>query len=351
MRRVNRALALVMTLLIAACCIAIASAESARMAASPSPPGRSYEALWRAVDSLETLSLPRSAAGVVEEIYGKARADGAQAELVKALLFRSKYVTHLEEGAINRVIVDLRREIELAPPASRAILQSVLGEALWRYYEENRWAFHNRRSTSEDLDDLRTWSLEQLLATARDAFRLSVMDADLLQQTPVGDFQAILLPGGDDRLLRPTLYDFLAHRALDFLTAPEAGLHDRGSLSRDVEGRFLAPVIPFLADTIDAAGVEGDALRLFQELLAFRLEQMDPAPFIDVELRRLAYGRRLTTAAIADSLYLGALEALHEANRGHPASAEALYAIAEHLAGIRNAGNLSSVRSGIGAAC
>src|SRR5690606_3360729 len=91
-------------------------------------------------------------------------------------------------------------------------------EMYWRYYGENRWKFHERSETQnvED-DDIETWSLGRIIRETQQQYTFSLHDSEKSKNTPIDLFVEVLHPGNaKGRAYRPTLYDFLAHRALAF---------------------------------------------------------------------------------------------------------------------------------------
>lgn len=293
------------------------------------PPKDFYAKEWAKVDSLQAKGLPRSAADVVNGIYERAKRESQTPQFIKALLFKSKYTTVLTENALNPILSDLKSQLNSGLPIAKPMLHSILGELYWRYYQENRWRFMNRTST-EDLkeEDVATWDLNKILTEAAGQYRASIANPAQIQGTPVGFYNEIVLRQGDPSS-RPTLFDFLAHRALGFFTNTEAGLYSpKDKFVVDQADWFKAPAdfAHLSLPKEDALGF--DALKLYQDLLRFHLKDTEASALVDLEVERLRFMYRNAVLNDKDHLYEQALRGLQD-RYGVPMVSEALYARAE----------------------
>nr|NIV98163.1 hypothetical protein [Candidatus Saccharibacteria bacterium]NIW78437.1 hypothetical protein [Calditrichia bacterium] len=81
-------------------------------------------------------------------------------------------------------------------------------------------------------------------------------------------------------------------------------------------------------DTQDTLSLKYQALSILQDLLRFHLEDADPAPLVDVDLKRLQFARQNSVHVQKDSLYLDALQSLEKSYLEHFISTEVSYQIA-----------------------
>ncbi len=133
------------------------------------------------------------------------------------------------------------------------------------------------------------------------------------------------------KIFRPTLYDFLAHRALEFFKNEEPALiKPAAGFALDKESYF-APAVEFAA-LIMATGGKDDlkwqAISLYQELIRFHLNDKDPAALIDVDLARIKFVQQESVLANRHDLYLQALQNLQNSFPGDQHSAVVSYEIA-----------------------
>ncbi len=288
-----------------------------------------YAKDWQRADAAMAAGLPKSALTIADQIYSRAKADRNYPQLVKATLRRTVYRSFREDDAYPDIIQGLRADIADAPQPARSVMQSVLGDLYWQYFQQNRWKLMDRSqvdideadSTKTQLgpDDLRTWDAAKLLANATAAWDASVADVSLLQKTPLAAYEAVLMPGdADGRSLRPTLFDLLAHRALAFYQNTEADILRptfRFELDRP---DFLATPDVFARlpiDTRDTESLRARALRLYQQLIAFHLTDRNARPLVDADVLRLAFVHQYSTVPGKDSLYRQTLTTLTDRYR------------------------------------
>lgn len=300
-----------------------------------------YDKAWAEIDSLEANGLPKSALTKTEELLAQARKEANAPQTIKALIFQGKYLSQLEEEGLPKAVSRIQAEIELADIPVKPILQSMLAEMYTNYLQQNYWRFSNRTQTLEFKPaDLKTWSLEQLHEEASKLYWASLSDARL-KTTAIGDFKLLLTEGHNDEGLRPTLYDFLAHRAIDYfmdesshLTAPAYKFYI------DDERAFAtaAEFVNWKIETPDTSSKKLKTLQLFQDLLRFHLSEKmlkNPAS-LDTDLKRLSFAYTNAVLDTKEAAYLSALENLRKNYEGSPAAAEVLHSIAAYYAAQAN---------------
>ena len=295
-----------------------------------------YDRLWAKVDSLEGEGLPRSAWDIVEQILDRARAENNEPQLLKALLHSAKYVAALEEQEINRIVAEMNAEIPRVSETGKAILHSVLGEILWRYYESSRYVLSDRTATSglED-EDITTWDPRKIVSESFRHLELSTKRRDVLGATPVEQFLLLLHENGRDRSLRPTLFDFLAHRALQLFASAESGLPEPLRPFPFEDPRFMASAEEFVAfdiETPDSLSTDYHTARLYQELIRFHLDDSEPEALLDVDLARLAFVRRASRVVDRETAYVARLRQMHERYDDTAAGTAVTHALASTLA-------------------
>jgi hypothetical protein len=173
---------------------------------------------WQLVDSLENQGLPKSALESTEQLLAAARAKNDRAETIKALIYRAKYQTQLDENGLTTAIQNLRKETNAATGAEKAILQSMTAELLTTYLQNQGWQIRNRTDGGAvNLDDISTWSVADFERESQQLYAASISETELLKTIQVADYQALMTENLRDSIdgnpIRPTLLDFLGHRA------------------------------------------------------------------------------------------------------------------------------------------
>lgn len=300
--------------------------------ATPAAKSRTYPQLWKTADSLASLGLTREVLKVVSVIYTKAKTENNAPHLVKAVIYRLKFESYITDDDYVKAIADLTHEASVARHPVKPLMHSVLAEIYWRYYQQNRYRFLNRTVTVNFVpDDIRTWDLRKIAAKVIENYRISLENADSSKRIALDLYDEVLTTHNDSKKYRPTLYDFLAHRALDFFSNTESGLTqpaDRFQLNDPV---YFSDYENFAATSInspDPYALKYYAVLIFQDLLRFHAADANPEALIDLELKRLQFMRRNVVVENADSLYLNVLERLEKRYLSHPASTRITYEIA-----------------------
>lgn len=143
--------------------------------------------------------------------------------LIKALIGKMKDQLEVNEDDFPALIKEVENyAAECKDPASTAILHSMIAEMYNRYYIQKRWKINQRTDLVGYVpEDIREWTANLFTTKIKEELTISLQPANLLQQTPISAFKALLDTGKDTPALRPTLYDFLAFRALDIAPSTE----------------------------------------------------------------------------------------------------------------------------------
>lgn len=301
--------------------------------------GSDYNKLWKKVDSLTNKGLTKSALEVVNGIYTLAKKENNSPQLVKSILKRMKLESQMEEFALEKSIYKLNEEIAGSNFPAKPVLQNILADAYWQYYQNNRWKFYNRTATINFAnDDVSTWTIEKLTAETIRNYRESLSNADSLKRVPVNSFDEIIIHGtADTRIFRPTLYDFLANRALDFFESSEADVTRPSNQFSMNDSAFFLPAAEFakleIKNPDDTLNLKYFAIKLYQDLLIFHSNDKSPEALIDANLNRIDFVYGQSKNESKDSLYIFVLRNIAEKYKSNEASTEATMRIARWYAG------------------
>ncbi len=262
-----------------------------------------YKAAWRTVDSLEQQGLTRSALDVVEEIYKAAKKDNNQPQFIKSVFYKLKYGNYIEEDSHVKIVNDVKAEIDSADFPANAILKSILANIYWQYYQNNRWRFQNRTETVNfDNEDFQTWDLARLIKEIVKYFNASLEQSDKLKKISIKEFEDILVYGTTEHsYLRPTLYDLLAHQALAFFVNDEASVTQpvyKFELKSEDDFSPADDFVDIKYETKDSLSLKFYAIQLYQQLIAFHLDDKEKDALIDVDLARLNFVRSQSVNSI-----------------------------------------------------
>jgi uncharacterized protein YfaS (alpha-2-macroglobulin family) len=293
-----------------------------------------YNIQWKKVESFQKKGFTKSALAEVENIYSDAKNNNNDAQIIKALLFKVNLRQKIEEDASAKSIDSLEREISIAKEPAKSIVQSISAELYWNYLQQNRYKLYQRTNTANfDKKDIATWTSDDLHQKIAELYVASLKNEKLLQQTKLNSFDAIILKG-NVRNLRPTLFDLLAHRALNYFKNDERDITHPAYAFEIKDPVAFAPVNEFIKANFiskDSTSLHQKALIIFQQLLSFHQNDQNPDALIDVNLERINFVNQYGIMQNRDSLYISALKHLSEKYANNPLSAQATFLIAQNI--------------------
>ncbi len=270
---------------------------------------------WMEIDAAVHEQLPRTALEKLEPLLQRGLTDKNYAVATRALVQKIDLEGQLQGGGAEEKIVRLEAECERVPTEMRPILQVVLAEWYWKYFQDNRWTFAQRTPQAGVVSggDLRTWDLARILREIDHRFSAALREEAVLKKTPIGTYNDLLEAGNAPDFYRPTLYDFVAHEALAFYQAGEQGaVTAEDAFEIPTSSPIFGYAEEFLAwspeSTSGQRGTAEKAIKLYQSLLEFHRE--DSLAFADVDLQRLDYGNAVAVGEDKANRYGVALERL-----------------------------------------
>ncbi|OJJ14248.1 hypothetical protein BKI52_43955 [marine bacterium AO1-C] len=293
-----------------------------------------YDALWKKVDSLDKKRLPKDAYKAMNEIYALAKKDNNAGQLVKCTIYKLRYIGQVEENSLVKALDDLRKEANQAKYPTKPLLHSMLAQIYWQFYQVNRYRFLKRSATVNfKQDDINTWDLNKVVQETIRNYKLSLANPEKLQTTKIDIYDEVLNKGRrKQRDYRPTLYDFLAHRAINFFQSTEPAITRPAYQFTLNKSDYLQDVEKFAnlkITTKDTLSYKFYMITILQDLIKFHLKDNNYAALVDVDLKRLDFAYRHLTANDKDKLYLEALRKLEKKSIKLPVSSRATYAIAK----------------------
>ncbi|MFB9057256.1 alpha-2-macroglobulin [Mariniflexile ostreae] len=272
-----------------------------------------YKNLWEKVTEFEKKGLPKSALKIVEDIAKQAEKHKNHPQLVKSMIFKSKYAMVLEEEAQLHIINAFKSQIAQSPFPIKNILENMLAHLYWQYFNQNRWQFYNRTKTSEKIDaaDFRTWDLQTLFNEVHIHYQNSLQNGLMLQQERLEDYRILLQEQKDSKLYRPTLFDFLNHAALEFYKTNETHISKPAYKFEIDNPKFLADAEAFSTLNIaskDSISLQLNALNIYKNLIRFHLKDASPLALTDINIERLKFVKQHATFTDKEALLLEAFK-------------------------------------------
>ena len=288
------------------------------------------DAEWKQVDDAIQKGLPKTAIEALQPIILEALKEKAYGEAVKAISRKIVLEGNIQGNKPEEKIIRMEAEIAKAAPEMKPLLETILANWYWHYFQNNRCRFMQRTATAQASgQDFTTWDLPRLFAEIDKHFQAALAAGDVLKKTPISAYDALLQKGTVPDAYRPTLYDFTAHEALKFYSSGEqAAANPQDAYEISAESPIFDSVMNFLGwqpETTDTDSPKLKAIRLYQELLRFHEKDTDKTAFIDADLERFIYGWNVAFGESKTDRCQAALKAFVDQWADHEVSARALH--------------------------
>ena len=266
---------------------------------------------------------PQQAIENANSRYKQAIKDDNHELLIKSLILKTTFTLKINSDEYPRMIKELETYIINNKNVQvKSILHSYLGQVYQMYYSMNGHQIDQRSVLKGNIpDDINVWSSNLFLNKISEHLFASISSQENLQQTPISDFKEILIIGESSEKLRPTLYDFLCHRAIGLFSDLRYS-NTVKSDSLDKVSEILSPIQTFLSYDIPITQLSPDAnaLRVWQEMLRFRQQKSNSntEALLFADLERLENAYRVSLLPTKDSLYLQTLTAMQKEYIGNP---------------------------------
>lgn len=147
--------------------------------------------------------------------------------LIKERILYMKDQLEIDEDRFPKLIQEMEAYTSSCADSSAiAVLHSMTAELYQKYYQQHRWKIDQRsRLKGYVPDDLREWSSNLFQEKIQQEIERSLQSPQILQNTSTRSFSALLNIGKDTESLRPTLFEFLAFRAVQI--QPSAEIYKR----------------------------------------------------------------------------------------------------------------------------
>lgn len=288
-----------------------------------------YLANWKKVEAMEKKGLIKSALKEVLTIYNLSVKDNNDAQQIKSCMYQVKYRNMVEVDSRENNIFFIDTLIAKSKSPAKNILQSMQAEMFWQYLKNNRYKFYTRTKLAEEKSkDIRTWSLDKLYTTISKLYNASLSNNKQLKETTLSRFEPVILKGENTRSLRPTLFDFLAHRALLFFMNDEHDLLKPAYQFTINDPKYYSPAGEFVQSrfiTKDTTSLHQKAILLFQEIIQFHINDRNSNALLDADLIRLNFINQYAVNEDKNKLYEAALLNILSEYIGNPGIAQAMY--------------------------
>ena len=112
------------------------------------------DALWNQVKEYEVKELPKSALKTVDSIYTIATRENNSNQIIKSLIYKSKFSLILNENAHLSIVQDFKKQIGNSTFPTKNILNNILGNLYWQYFQKTDISFTTEQEQLKKLTQL-----------------------------------------------------------------------------------------------------------------------------------------------------------------------------------------------------
>ncbi|HZJ78951.1 MAG TPA: hypothetical protein VFC69_00060, partial [Dysgonamonadaceae bacterium] len=268
----------------------------------PTMNDNTYTNLWKEVAEMEKKSLPKSASDIVNTILKQAVGDKNSPQVIKALIHQGKYDLAIDAENDTLMFHNLKEMLlSTNDVVEQAVINSMLAELYLDYYRKEAWIINQRTQLADFVPaDMKEWTKNNFFDKVVMHASASLTAQVELESTEVKAYATVVNLKEDSREFYPSMFDFLALRALDILK----GVDDDQDLSRSLskagidKETLFAPANEFVQLSIepDAANYNLHVLAVYQKLLSSLQSRGLNKSVVLVELDKMNYLRRLDAA-------------------------------------------------------
>ena len=289
-----------------------------------------YKKAWDNIPPLLQKIKTKDALKAAVNIYAQAKKDNNNQEIIKYLIFTAALNKNIEEDAEIKSINQFEAEIPTTIQPAKAILHAIIAFKYVSYYQTKSWQISQRSSTINFIKtDIDTWSAKDFYDIINFNYTQALTQKLDLQKIK-NNLYPDLLAKGNTPLLRPTLYDVIAHRALDFYSNNNITWQKGDDVYTITNPNIFADAATFINTNFAPTNVlqlqadKYQAILILQNLITFHQQNPKyPDAFIANDIMRLDFAKSNTNFDTDNELYTKNAKAIYDA---YPKNSEALMA-------------------------
>lgn len=173
---------------------------------------------WKDVQVQINEGKTKSITPLLNEIYLASKNENQADDLIKALVYKSNIAiqTSDDENIAIQTRDEILQEINQSSGIQQAILQSILAQLYFDYYQDNFYRIQGRTNLAiNESSDFRTWTTSMFLQEVDSLLQSSLKNKKNLLNTPPNEIALLLTPNDQYRFLQPSLYDILVRKTIN----------------------------------------------------------------------------------------------------------------------------------------
>jgi hypothetical protein len=226
--------------------------------------------------------------------YDLALAEGDIADAVRAMCERIVLEGNIQGNKPEEKIIRLEKEISTADNSVKPLLNIVLARWYWHYYNQNSYRFMQRdRTEGMEEKDFTAWDLPKLFNHISNLYTNVLSEEESLKNISIQKLYGFIDGGNQPEKLRPTLFDFFAHEALNFFMADiQSAAKPKNAFEIEASSPALSESDSFInwtPESFDDESANFKALKILQRLISNAKATDNTDALIDNDLIRLSW--------------------------------------------------------------
>lgn len=252
-----------------------------------------YTSKWKEIESLSNKGLFDQALKQTQSLLEEAQKEQNSVQSIKALIYQFNYSQQFEEDAVVKSIDQLESLHQKVSGTEQALLDAALADLYMFYFQNNSWQINQRKDISGTRPaDMAYWTKKHFKTEIESLLERALNHEKALKETSSEYWKEIFVKDSLGFVVFPTLYDFVAWKAL--------GFYESYDFKNDAEEDLLVLNDPALFGDysaylmIDLSTYNQDlykvkSLQLYQNLLQLHLGRKTPLPLLYADEKRLEF--------------------------------------------------------------
>lgn len=283
-----------------------------------------FEKNWKQIKDLEKKGLSAQALEQCQAIFIQAQKEGNSVQVIKSLIYKSNFRQAYEEEALKKSIGEISEILSTSNGIEKALLSIALSDLYQQYYQRNQWDIRGCLQVSGRVPkDLEAWSQENFREEKEKLISAALAEEKLLMKSPSEPWKEIFQDQENDYKTFPTLFDFVAWKAIAFYSASEFSNSAQEELVILNQEMLFGDDTQFLNvrfNDFEAKSTKVKTIQLYQKLIKKHIGNKTPNAYLYAESQRIAYLKSNGQIDDKKALLLRTLNEVFEKYKGQAGS-------------------------------
>lgn len=252
-----------------------------------------YEAQWKQIESLSDEEKYNQALKQTQLLYKTAQIEKNAVQMIKAVIHQFNYSQQFEEDAVVKSIEEIKALKQEANGVEQALLEVALSDLYLFYYQNYSWEINQRQDIAGTRPtDMAFWTKAHFTTEIEGLLKSALKQEKALKQTSSEYWEEIFVEDSLGFKVFPSLYDFVAWKAIDFYSDYDfhnSAKEDLLVLNEPVLFGDFEDFLKIDLSTYNQELFKVKSLQLYQNLLQLYQGRETILPLLYADAKRLEY--------------------------------------------------------------